>query len=86
MKQAPQSPPSRKNFLLLAIAAFFSAVFARLLVSRKKKPAETVKMLTQEGYLVEIDKSIIAARHTKISDRDLQQWVKQPFKKQNQSL
>ncbi len=78
MKQDTQTPPSRKNFLLLGIAAFFSAAGLNFLTRPKKKKAVTVKMLTQDGRLVEIDKNIIAARGKKITDTELQQWVKKP--------
>jgi intracellular sulfur oxidation DsrE/DsrF family protein len=81
MKQAPQLPPSRKNFLLFAIAAFFSAAGLRSITKNKPKKPATVKMLTQEGLLVEIDENIIAMRGKQISDTELQQWVKTHSKK-----
>jgi len=80
MKQVSQLPPSRKNFLLLGIAAFFSAAGLRFITRGKQKKTETVKMLTQDGLLVEIDKNIIAARGKKITNSELQQWVKKPSK------
>ena len=43
---------------------------------RKNKKARTVKMLTQDGKLVEIDATLLAANTKKISDKELQNWVK----------
>ena len=40
-----------------------------------KKP-KTVKMLTQDGKLVEVDASLLASMSKKISDKELQNWVK----------
>ena len=37
---------------------------------------ETVKMLTQDGQLVEVDAKLLAASRKKISDKELQDWVK----------
>ena len=80
MKQVSQLPSSRKNFLALGIAAFFSAAGLRFITRDKKKKTETVKMLTQDGLLVEIDKNIVAARGKKITSKELQQWVKKTSK------
>ena len=41
-----------------------------------KKKTTTVKMLTQDGQLVEIDATLLAANKKKISDKDLQNWVR----------
>ncbi|HVU93575.1 MAG TPA: hypothetical protein VHE34_00045 [Puia sp.] len=37
---------------------------------------ETVKMLTQDGRLVEIDKALLASGGKKVSDEELKRWVK----------
>jgi hypothetical protein len=41
-----------------------------------RRKVRTVKMLTQDGKLVEIDASILASGNKKISDKELQNWVK----------
>ena len=74
--QPSQQPPSRKNFLLLGIAALGSALSLRFFTRGKKKNPETVKMLTQDGRLVEIDKTLLALRSKKINNEELKQWVK----------
>jgi hypothetical protein len=60
------------------------AVFAGKLLPKRKSiiscgPAsekKMVKMLTQDGRLVEIDESLITAKRKKISTGELQNWVK----------
>lgn len=73
---APSTPPSRKKFLLLTAAAFCSATLLRFITRGKRKESTTVKMLTEDGRLVEIDKTLLAPRGKKITDNELQQWVK----------
>jgi hypothetical protein len=80
MKQDIQTPPSRKNFLLLAVTAFLSAAGLRFLTGPKKKLPATVTMLTQDGRLVEIDQNIVAAHGKKITNNELQQWMKKSSK------
>jgi hypothetical protein len=41
-----------------------------------KKKKDTVKMLTQDGRLVEIDKHMIAGSKRKITDTELKSWVR----------
>jgi hypothetical protein len=72
---------SRKKFLLWG-AAIFSSVTALKIFSGSKNTANkndenagTVKMLTQDGKLVEVDKKLLAAGSNKISDEELQKWI-----------
>ena len=70
---------TRKNFLSLAIstAALFTAF--RFFIPAKKKPAAKsgrVKMLTQEGKLVEVDASNFhSATGKKINEEQLKVFV-----------
>jgi protein-disulfide isomerase len=81
-----QQPPSRKKFLLLGIAAFCSATALRFFTRGKKKTPETVKMLTQEGRLVEINKTMLALHSKKVTNEELKQWIKNtPVKNKNNS-
>jgi hypothetical protein len=79
--------PSRRKFvwglgILSVITAFGS--FTRLPIYGKKNrllnnpgaKGKTVKMLTQDGRLVEIDQSFLAAKGKKVSDAELQHWIK----------
>ena len=42
----------------------------------KNNAKKTVKMLTQDGKLVEVDATLLAANNKKISDKELRNWVK----------
>jgi hypothetical protein len=49
--------------------------------SNKQKPLETsadntVKMLTEDGQLVAIDKSLLASSGQKIAHDDIHDWIK----------
>jgi hypothetical protein len=74
--QALPKQSSRKKFLLLTGAAFLSASILRAVRGKRKEKAETVKMLTQDGTLVEIDRTQVRRAGKIISDKELQQWVK----------
>lgn len=76
MIHTPKNPPTRKRFLLWGIAAFCSATVLKFLPKGKKEVVETVKMLTQDGTLVEIDKKLLGSSSKKINNAELQQWVK----------
>jgi hypothetical protein len=80
MEQLPKDPPSRKKFLLWGAAILSTVTVLKFLPGGKKKktaqPSETIKMLGQDGKLVEIDKNLFASSGKKISNEDLQKWVK----------
>lgn len=65
---------SRKNFLRLGVLALGAAVGFKFIAAKKSKPS-TVKMLTQDGKLVEIDRELLTAAGKKISNDELKQWV-----------
>ena len=68
--------PSRKKFLWWGTAALAALTTFRFFGGRKKSKTETVKMLTEDGRLVEIDKKLLTTNGKKITNRELQQWVK----------
>ena len=70
-----QTPSTRKKFLLISAAAFCSATVLRFFTRTKKNETETVKMLTQDGTLVEIDRKLLG-QGKKISDAELKGWIK----------
>jgi hypothetical protein len=57
-----------------AIAGWFG--FAKKMTEGEEEKKETVKMLTRDGKLVEIDKKLLASSGNKISKEELQQWIK----------
>lgn len=77
MKQIPEGA-SRKKFLIWSAAVFSSIAVFGFFTGKKKKKKEkdVVRMLTQDGRLVEIDRSLLAAQGRKISDGELQKWIK----------
>ena len=67
---------SRKKFLAWGAAALSSFALLKNFSGAKKEKKETVKMLTQEGKLVEIDvDKIHSSRKEMISDKQLKNWV-----------
>lgn len=65
---------SRKNFLTWGIT--ISSVLAVPSIFRaKKKGTKKVKMLTQDGRLVEIDQENIPIKKQKIKSADIHTWV-----------
>ena len=74
--QEAQPTASRKKFLLWSATILSSATVFKFIKLPKKKKTATVKMLTQEGKLVEIDKKLLVSKGKKITDKELQQWVK----------
>lgn len=72
---------SRKKFLLWGAAAFSSFTFLRFFSGSKvgnkeAAKAETVKMLTEDGRLVEVDISKLPSAKTRIIDNDVHDWIK----------
>ena len=65
----------RRKFIAwgVASAALFAAV-KFMLPGKPKK--ETVKMLTEEGKLVEVDIAALPSKKKKITNQELQNWIK----------
>ncbi len=75
MKQE-EKKTSRKKFLKWGLVVIASFPVLKFMTGKKKKKTETVKMLSQDGTLVEIDKNFLAASGKKISNTELQNWIK----------
>ncbi len=67
---------SRKKFVMwsVGVLSVFTAVryFFR---STPKQNTTTVKMLTQDGRLVEVEESKLSSKGKKIKDADIHTWV-----------
>ena len=78
--EQPQKNLSRKKILLWGATLLSSLAFLKFSsindVSKNEPVNETVKMLTQDGRLVEIDKKLLASSGSKVSNEDLQKWIK----------
>ncbi len=75
MQELPKNQ-SRKKFLVWGATVLSSVTILKFFTGTKKKKPETVKMLTQDGTLVEIDPKMLSSGGKKITDKELQQWVK----------
>lgn len=78
--EQPKHKSNRKKFLLWGAALLSSFTILKFLPgNRKKTPSpddDTIIMLTRDGRLVEIDKKLLASAEKKISDDELQKWIK----------
>ncbi|TWI98017.1 hypothetical protein JN11_03095 [Mucilaginibacter frigoritolerans] len=83
----PDNSPARRKFVwsvgILSLFAMVSAaVKTPFLKSKNIKLGnttvknKTVKMLTQDGRLVEIDETLLTASRKKVTDAELQNWIK----------
>ena len=80
MKPETTVKSSRKKFLVWTAAILSSIGLYKILpVAKENKnitDKPTVKMLTQDGRLVEIDKNLVASSGKKITNEEMQQWIK----------
>ena len=65
---------SRRSFFIKTIGLTAVAAVTGWLGFSKKK-TETVKMLTQDGRLVEIDKNLLQSNGKKINEDEIHTWV-----------
>ena len=74
--------PTRKKFLYWGAALLSAITFSKYISPAQKSAAiscgetQTVKMLTQDGRLVEIDKKLMPPSRKKVSNEELQKWIK----------
>ncbi len=75
--QIEESKVTRRKLVgWLGVLSLFTMAGAAFKPWRKNKPARTVRMLTEDGQLVEVDVKLLADNRKRISDKDLQNWVK----------
>jgi hypothetical protein len=75
-----QKTPTRKKILLWGAALLSSLTVLRFIPGSKKEKKgtgnTTVKMLTQDGKLVEVDvEKLACGKRKKINDEQLKNWV-----------
>jgi cobalamin biosynthesis protein CbiD len=69
-----EKPNSRRDFLRKGILAAAVATAAPL-VAKAEPVGEKVKMLTPDGKLVEVDKSVLAkASKKRVSNKEILDW------------
>ncbi|WP_462255240.1 hypothetical protein [Ferruginibacter sp.] len=67
---------SRKKFLLWGATLLSAVTVFKFIPEKKKEKNPTVKMLGQDGKLVEVDiEKLIHGRVNKINDEQLKNWV-----------
>jgi len=66
---------TRKNFLTWSAGITSLLVLPSFFKAKKKKEPQKVKMLTQDGRLVEIDIENVPAKKQKIRNADIHTWV-----------
>ena len=67
---------SRKKFLLWGAAVLSSLTVLKFIPGKEEKKKETVKMLTQDGKLVEVDiTDRVYGKREQINDEQLKNWV-----------
>jgi hypothetical protein len=80
MMEQPKQLSTRKKFLLWGATILSAFTLFKFLPGTKQKATaaanDTVKMLTRDGRLVEVDKKLLTSAGKKISNDELQQWVK----------
>lgn len=65
---------SRKKFLLAGIGTVALCGSLNFLFGKKKN--KTVKMLTQDGRLVEVNPDVIKKLNQKVSNEEIHHWIK----------
>lgn len=70
-----QNTTSRKKFFLWGLG-IISSITALKLILPKKKETTLVKMLSEDGKLVEVDINKIKKTGEKVSDKEIITWVK----------
>ncbi|HVZ57471.1 MAG TPA: hypothetical protein VG870_12475 [Chitinophagaceae bacterium] len=77
MKDNQPTPVSRKRFMLGGLGLLAGLSLLRFLgISRTRERPRTVRMLSQDGQLVEVDVSRLPAGKRKATNRDLQHWIR----------
>jgi len=66
--------PSRRKILFWSAAILSGLSLFRWMIP-KQRQTETVKMLTRDGKLVEVDKKLLQGKKVKIKDKELLSWV-----------
>ena len=66
---------SRKKFLFWGIGISSLLAIPAFLRPKKNKETKTVKMLTQDGRLVEIEVANIPSKKNKLKANDIHTWV-----------
>jgi hypothetical protein len=79
MQSLPQTQ-SRKNFVKWGLGILTSLTVLKLAGSagpkKQNEDVRTIKMLGEDGKLVEVIQHTLPAKRKKISDKELRNWIK----------
>jgi len=74
--EQPKKTSTRKQFLLWSATVLSSLTLLKFTPGNKRKKTDTVKMLTQDGKLVEVDiEKLSGFKGSKNTDDQLKNWV-----------
>ncbi len=78
MSNSKKDNPSRRKFFSLALLGGASLIASEATAQTTPESGEKVKMLTPDGKLVEVDKSVLeqSTTHKKASNQDILNWTK----------
>ena len=75
MKSSGNKKLSRKKFLVFGVAVSALLGIPAFLQSRFKAKNKTVRMLTEDGKLVEVDATLLPSKKEKLALTDIRTWV-----------
>ncbi len=71
----PENDQSRKKFIWLGVSIMAVFTSLRYLVKPSSRQPQKIKMLSQDGTLVEVDANLLKGKKTKIADEAIHTWV-----------
>jgi len=66
----------RRTYLTRLVSGMSGLALMGIYIFRKKKPKRSLKMLTEDGRLVEVDSRITSKKGRKISTQEIHHWIK----------
>ena len=67
---------TRKKFIGTSISAAALLTAFKFFILGKKKKSSVIKMLTQDGTLVEVNVAALPIEKKKITNKEMQSWIK----------
>lgn len=66
----------RRKIIYWLAGAISAMMFWRMIPSSTEKKSKTVKMLTEDGQLVEVDEKFLVGDHQRLKPDEYHSWVK----------
>jgi hypothetical protein len=76
MEESPDVNPKGRRKLLYWIAGALSAVMVWRLMPKTTETSKPVRMLTEDGQLVEVDVKHLTGKKQRIKSDDIHNWIK----------